>query len=108
MAWAIYLKACGLSARAFDALHALGLTMSHRWTCEAFTRIARAAKAETQRAITLFPHFGSHDNLNIPMRVFSQRLHNQNHFINVPVGAALYPFDLIAFLALPYLSVTVL
>ena len=33
---------------------------------------------------------------------------NQNGFINVPVGAALYPFDLIAFLALPYLSVTVL
>ena len=33
---------------------------------------------------------------------------NQNGFINVPVGAALYPFDLIAFLALPYFSVAVL
>jgi hypothetical protein len=33
---------------------------------------------------------------------------NQNCFINVPVGAALYPLDLIAFLALPYFSVAVL
>ena len=38
--WAIYLKSCGLSARAFDALHALGLTMSHKWTTEAFAMIS--------------------------------------------------------------------
>ncbi|KAJ3848826.1 hypothetical protein EV368DRAFT_48535, partial [Lentinula lateritia] len=27
--WSIYLKSSGLSAQAFDAMHALGITMSH-------------------------------------------------------------------------------
>ena len=97
--WSIYLKACGLSARAFDTLHSLGLVMSYKWTCEAFTTIARTARADRQLAIANFPNFGSHDNLNIPMRVFSQRLHNMNHFINataitiyiLPKEAALPP-----------------
>ncbi|RDX45838.1 hypothetical protein OH76DRAFT_1457458 [Lentinus brumalis] len=97
MSWSIYLKACGLSARAFDALHALGLTMSHKWTCEAFKKISEAAKRATQRAIADFPHFGSHDNLNIPMRVFSQRLHNLNHFINA-TAATIYILPLEALL----------
>ena len=97
IAWSIYLKACGLSARAFDALHALGLTMSHRWACEAFVKIARAAKLNTQQAITNFPYFGSHDNVNIPMRVFSQRLHNQSHFINA-TAATIYILPLEALL----------
>ncbi len=56
---------------------------------------------ETRRAIANFPHFGSHDNLNIPMRVFSQRLHNMNHFINASAATiyilppeALLPSDI--------------
>ena len=56
--------------------------MSHKWTCEAFAKITQAALVETQRVIALFPHFGSNDNLNIPMFVFLQQLHNQNHFID--------------------------
>ncbi|OJT15551.1 hypothetical protein TRAPUB_6526 [Trametes pubescens] len=82
MVWSIYLKACGLSARAFDALHLLGLTMSHKWTASAFGHISQAAGVSRNRAIHSRPHFGSHDNLNFPMRVFSQRLHNLSHFIN--------------------------
>ncbi|CDO73373.1 hypothetical protein BN946_scf185013.g6 [Trametes cinnabarina] len=81
MIWSIYLKACGLSARAFDALHMLGLTMSHKWTATAFGQIAQAAKVARRRAIRDRPHFGSHDNLNFPMRVFSQRLRHLTHFI---------------------------
>lgn len=80
--WSIYLKSCGLAARAFDALHALGLTMSHKWAAEAYSKISKAAREETRLAISESPHFGSHDNLNIPLRVFSQRLFNKNHFIN--------------------------
>ncbi|KAH9916714.1 uncharacterized protein BXZ73DRAFT_53621 [Epithele typhae] len=80
--WSVYLKLCGLSARAFDALHALGITMSHKWTANAFMKIANAAKAERMAAISDKPYFASHDNLNIPLRVFSQRLANKNHFIN--------------------------
>ncbi|KAI9059966.1 hypothetical protein FKP32DRAFT_1613962 [Trametes sanguinea] len=72
MLWSIYLKACGLSARAFDALHMLGLTMSHKWTANVFAQIAQAAAAARRRAIKERSHFGSHDNLNFPMRVHAQ------------------------------------
>ncbi|KAH9902527.1 hypothetical protein C8Q73DRAFT_741902 [Cubamyces lactineus] len=39
--WSIYLKACGLSARSFDALHALGFTMSQKWSYNAYTTISK-------------------------------------------------------------------
>ncbi|KAJ3818577.1 hypothetical protein F5880DRAFT_1682852 [Lentinula raphanica] len=72
--WAIYLKSCGLSARAFDAVHSLGLCMSHRWAANAFTVLSEQAM-DTLRQLTqdrLF-HF-NHDNLN--------RLNNQSHFVS--------------------------
>ncbi len=53
--WSIYLKACRLLARAFNTLHALGITMSHKWTAEAFKKIARTAKAHTQSAEGSYP-----------------------------------------------------
>ncbi|KAF6765872.1 hypothetical protein DFP72DRAFT_1057077 [Ephemerocybe angulata] len=37
---AIYLKFRGISAKGFDTLHAMGLTMSHKWTCDAIQRIS--------------------------------------------------------------------
>lgn len=79
-AWAIYLKACGMSARAFDAIHSLGLTMSHKWTAEAFRTLSKSAMDEVRQLIRSRPFFLSYDNVNIPLRVFSQRLHNQSHF----------------------------
>lgn len=97
MVWSIYLKACGLSARSFDALHALGFTMSHKWATRAFARIAKNEQATTQKLIQHRSHFGSHDNLNIPMRVFSQRIHNMNHFINAS-AATIYILPLEALL----------
>ncbi|KAH7917913.1 hypothetical protein BV22DRAFT_1076546 [Leucogyrophana mollusca] len=78
--WAIYLKACGLSAHAFDALHALGIVMSHKWTANAYGELSRRAMDEVRREVQHSPWVISHDNVNIPMRVFSQRLHNQSHF----------------------------
>ncbi|KAH7924175.1 hypothetical protein BV22DRAFT_1166000 [Leucogyrophana mollusca] len=80
--WALYLKACGLSARAFDALHALGVVMSHKWTANAYGDLSRTAMDEARLEIQRSPWIISHDNVNIPMRVFSQRLHNQSHFIS--------------------------
>ncbi|KAI0635511.1 hypothetical protein C8Q77DRAFT_1052916 [Trametes polyzona] len=80
--WSIYLKACGLSARSFDALHALGFTMGHKWATQAFVTISQTEQATTQKLIQNRSRFGSHDNVNIPMRVFSQRMHNMNHFIS--------------------------
>jgi hypothetical protein len=61
--WAIYLKACGLSARAFDAIHLLGLTMSHKWTANAYGILSECAiMQEVRKVIQKFPFLISHDN----------------------------------------------
>ncbi|KAM5534908.1 hypothetical protein V8D89_011463 [Ganoderma adspersum] len=82
MVWSVYMTACGVPAHAFDILHVLGLVMSHKRTADVFATISRNASTDTRKAIRKFSHFGSHDNLNIPMCVFSQRIANMNHFIN--------------------------
>ncbi|KAF8221362.1 hypothetical protein L208DRAFT_1533023 [Tricholoma matsutake] len=80
--WAIYLKACGLSARAFDAIHALGITMSHKWAADAYGTLSNLKMKEVQAAVQNKPWTILHDNVNLPLRVFSQRLHNQSHFVS--------------------------
>ena len=42
----IYFKFRGLSAKGFDTLHALALTMSHKWTCNAIGKISEKAMDE--------------------------------------------------------------
>jgi hypothetical protein len=76
------LKACGLSARAFDALHALGVLMSHKWTSNAVGTLSTRAMTTVQKRIHKSPWNVSHDNVNVALRVFSQRLNNQSHFIS--------------------------
>lgn len=122
--WAIHLKACGLSSRAFDALYTTGLTMSVKWTSEAFKKISsrelQSAQAEMKSRVCLW----SYDNINIPKRVFSMRVDKENHFYSATAGTvwvllkaislslsineeyqktrrdgALEPFDLKAFLS---------
>ena len=80
--FAIYLKFRGLSAKGFDTLHALALTMSHKWTGNAVGRISKQAMEEVVKLMQLFPWLISHDNVQIPFRVFSQRLDNQGEFGN--------------------------
>ncbi|KAH7905726.1 hypothetical protein BJ138DRAFT_1138187 [Hygrophoropsis aurantiaca] len=78
--WVVYLKACGLSARAFDALHALGIVMSHKWAANVYGQLSHRAMDEVRLEVRKSPWIISHNNVNIPMRVFSQRLNNQSHF----------------------------
>ncbi|KAJ3745938.1 hypothetical protein EV360DRAFT_57404, partial [Lentinula raphanica] len=80
--WAIYLKSCGLSARAFDTVHALGVCMSHRWAAQAYTTLSEQAMTHLRQLIQTRLFHLNHDNLNVPIRVFSQRLNNQSHFVN--------------------------
>ncbi|KII86509.1 hypothetical protein PLICRDRAFT_114722 [Plicaturopsis crispa FD-325 SS-3] len=80
--FAVYLKFRGLSAKAFDTLHALGVTMSHKWTCNAVETMSKNAMTEVVNMIQQHPFFISHDNVNIPFRVFSQRLDNKGEFGN--------------------------
>src|ERR1700683_3935030 len=80
--FAIYLKFRGLSAKGFDTLHALALTMSHKWTGNAIGRILKRSMDEVVELMQYFPWLISHDNVQIPFRVFSQRLDNQGEFGN--------------------------
>lgn len=70
--FSIYLKFHGLSAKAFDTLHALAVTMSHRWAADHVARMSQSAMQEVTGLMQLYPWLISYDNINIPFRVFSQ------------------------------------
>ncbi|KAJ6459043.1 hypothetical protein C8R45DRAFT_1183127 [Mycena sanguinolenta] len=72
--FAIYFKFRGLSAKGFDTLHALGLTMSNKWTGNAVSRISAAATAKMKDLMDSFPWLMSYDNVRITFRVFAQRV----------------------------------
>ncbi|KIK03028.1 hypothetical protein K443DRAFT_64105, partial [Laccaria amethystina LaAM-08-1] len=56
--------------------------MSHKWTANAFGQLSEQAMRAACSEIKVRPWTISHDNVNIPLRVFSQRLNNQSHFIS--------------------------
>jgi len=79
---ALYFQFKGVSAKGFDTLHAMGLTMSHKWTAISVGRISKACMAEVRQQLDISPWLMSHDNVNIPFRVFLQQLDNQGEFGN--------------------------
>ena len=70
--WAVYLKACGISARAFDAIHSIGVSMSHRWVLDTYAIISADAMNKVCDVVQTSPWHISHDNVNLPMRVFTK------------------------------------
>jgi hypothetical protein len=72
--FAIYFKFKGLSAKGFDTLHAIGLTMSNKWTGDAVGRISDAAMTELNGLMDRFPWLMSYDNVLLAFKVFSQRV----------------------------------
>ena len=56
--------------------------MSHKWAATAYGLLSDHAMKDVQDAIQKSPWVIMHDNVNIPMHVFSQRLHNQSHFVS--------------------------
>ncbi|KAJ3497512.1 hypothetical protein NLJ89_g10340 [Agrocybe chaxingu] len=82
----LYFKFKGLSAKGFDSLHAMALTMSHKWTSNAVERISEQCMEEVRALMKLYPWTISYDNVNIPFRVFSQRLDNQGEHGNGTAG----------------------
>lgn len=79
---ALYFKFRGLSAKGFDTMHALALTMSHKWTANSVGRMSKTAMEEVRLRMDLYPWLLSYDNVQIPFRVFSQRLDNRGEFGN--------------------------
>jgi hypothetical protein len=78
----LYLKFRGLSAKGFDTLHALALTMSHKWRGDVVGRMSQTSMKEVVKLMSIFLWLISHDNVQIPFCVFSQRLNNQGEFGN--------------------------
>ncbi|PPR03061.1 hypothetical protein CVT26_004559 [Gymnopilus dilepis] len=76
----VYLKFKGVSAKGFDTLHAMGLTMSYKWTSDAVERMSVASMEEAKVMKDSYPWLISYDNINVPFRVFSQRLDNKEDF----------------------------
>ena len=76
--FAIYFKFRGLSAKGFDTVHALALIMSHKWACDLVSRISQRAIMEAHFLKDRHPWLLSYDNVNIPFRVFSQRIDKQS------------------------------
>jgi hypothetical protein len=55
--------------------------MSHKWAANAYGHLSERAMQAARTAIQKSPWLISHDNVNVPLRVFSQRLNNQSHFV---------------------------
>jgi hypothetical protein len=73
----IYFKSCGLATKAFDTLHALGITMSQKWAYRAIETLSERIHIALLDDIQQYPWFGCHDNINLPFKVYEQRLNNQ-------------------------------
>ncbi len=86
----VYFKASGLAAKAHDTTHLYGLTMSHSWVYRLIDKISDDAKNERQVAIRKYPFRATHDNLNLPSKVFEQRTHRQQSF-DSGTAATIFP-----------------
>lgn len=64
----------GLSAKACDTLHALGVTMSSKWLTDAVEKLSAESMRTVRRLFPTVPSILSWDNVYITFRVFSQRL----------------------------------
>lgn len=88
---ALYLKGCGLAARAFDTLSSLGVTTSQKWAFAGIDHIVQSAQEKYVQDIRERRFIISHDNLNIPFRVYEPTVNRQNHF-DSGTAATLYTF----------------
>ena len=79
---AIYLKFKGISAKGFDTLHAMALTMSHKWTCNSVKRISERGMDEVRQRARKDSWSLAYDNLQLPMTVYSQRIDSKSQFGN--------------------------
>ncbi|KAG7085429.1 hypothetical protein E1B28_002990 [Marasmius oreades] len=81
---AIYFKFHSTSAKAFDTLHALGLTMSFKWTTEAVSRMSQLKMGEVRVLVQTErqPQKLTYDNLEIAFRVFSKCICNLDEFMS--------------------------
>jgi hypothetical protein len=68
----VYFKSCGLATKAFDTLHALGITMSQKWAYRAIKLLSEQIHVTLLDDIQHYPWFSCHDNINLPFKVYEQ------------------------------------
>lgn len=51
--FAVYFKFCGITAKGFNTLHAMALTMSYKWTCNAVLHMSNHAMQEVTGMLEL-------------------------------------------------------
>jgi hypothetical protein len=90
----IYFKCCGLAAKALDTLHSLGITMSQKWLYDGIEALSVWACSAMTQDLATYSWFGLHDNVNIPFKVYEQRLDNQSHFDSSTAGTIIVIKDL--------------
>ena len=88
---ALYLKGCGLVARAFDTLSSLGVTTSQMWAFTGIGHIVQSAQEKYVQDIRKRQFLITHDNMNIPFRVYEPTVNQQSHF-DSGTAATLYTF----------------
>ncbi|KAH9846871.1 hypothetical protein C2E23DRAFT_743131 [Lenzites betulinus] len=71
---AIYFKFKGLTAKGVDTLHALGLSMSSKWTTNSVEAMSVEAMKEVEALANIHASLLSYDNAYMTFRVFGQRL----------------------------------
>ncbi|KAI0074983.1 hypothetical protein K474DRAFT_1600590 [Panus rudis PR-1116 ss-1] len=76
----VYFKSCALPTKAFDTLHAVGITMSQKTAYRLVRHLSDTAHKALLRDVESYSVLGCHDNLNIAHKVYEQRLNNQSHF----------------------------
>jgi len=80
-----------LAARAFDTLSSLGVTMSQKWAFIGIDYIVESAQQKYVQDVRTRLFIASHDNVNIPFRVYEPTTGRQSHF-DSGTAAALYTF----------------
>ena len=65
----LYLKACGTAVKAFDAVSALGVTLTQKWALASVERVAKNKMDELANQIKTTRFHMTHDNLNRMFRV---------------------------------------
>ena len=76
----LYLKGCGLATRAFDTLSSLVVTTSQKWVFTGIDHIVQSAQQKYTLDIRRRRFIISHDNVNIPFRVYESTVNRQSHF----------------------------
>lgn len=76
----MYFKFNKISERAYDSLHGLGITMSSTWVSRNIEQAAQHSMLQLLNEKDPHVLVMSHDNVNIPYQVYSQRLNNKSHF----------------------------